>query len=54
MGCELCDTIDWKKGETFRIVECKTCHVPMLVLQEHRQFTEFEKYCKSTYYRPVN
>lgn len=43
MTCELCDTIDWKEGETYRIVMCKTCHVPMFVLREHRQFTEFEK-----------
>jgi len=43
MACELCDTIDWQEGETHRIVECKTCHVPMLVLREHRNFTEFEK-----------
>jgi len=43
MSCELCDTIDWKDGETYRIVICNHCRVPMLVLREHRQFTEFEK-----------
>ena len=43
MSCELCETIDWEEGETHRFVKCKTCHVPMLVLKEHRQFTDFEK-----------
>ena len=43
MSCELCDTIDWKEDETYRIVTCKTCNVEMLVLREHRNFTEFEK-----------
>ena len=43
MSCELCETIDWKEGQTHRIVTCKTCNVKMLVLREHRQFTEFEK-----------
>jgi len=41
--CELCETIDWEEDETYRIVDCKTCGAKMLVLQEHRQFTEFEK-----------
>ena len=43
MNCELCDTIDWEEGEIFKVVECKTCHIPMFVLREHRQFTELEK-----------
>lgn len=42
-NCELCNTIDWKDGETYRIVTCHTCSVPMLVLREHRQFTDFEE-----------
>ena len=43
MGCELCETIDWKEDETFKIIICNHCQIPMLVLKEHRQFTEFEK-----------
>ena len=43
LDCELCMTIDWKAGETHRIVMCKTCQVAMLVLAEHRQFTAFER-----------
>ena len=43
MPCELCDTINWKEDENLRIIECNTCHIKMLVLREHRQFTEAEK-----------
>ena len=44
VGCELCESLDWEEGETHRFVECRTSKVPMLVLREHRQFTEFEKF----------
>jgi len=44
MGCELCETIDWKEGKTYRMVECNTCKgVMMLVVREHRNFTNDEK-----------
>lgn len=44
-SCELCVTIDWKPGEVCRVITCNMCPgaVLMLVVREHRLFTEFEK-----------
>lgn len=42
--CELCDpervTQWWHQGKTFLVIECKTCHIPMLVLREHGPLSE--------------
>lgn len=40
MKCDLCIL----EGCKYKLVSCKTCHIPMIVLIEHRaNFTEQEK-----------
>lgn len=40
MKCDLCELKDCK----YKLVNCKSCHIPMIVLLEHRaSFTEQEK-----------
>ena len=49
--CEFCE-LTWAENEKIKIQECKECGKPMLIIKEHRNFTDLEKWLIVNFFVP--